>query len=258
MAQVYGVAGEHSGKQSIAAFNKMFVTFFCIIAALCLVEGAMLGLALTRGRPILWLFMVLLFCAILYAARYAMRRVEDYEKQRLSYRAGFLGEHQVAIELEGLSKHFTVFNNVNTKRGNLDHVVIGPTGLFAIETKNWTGLIAADAVGELSRNGRQATAPHVRRFLSRAMLLREQVLTLTRGDECRVRAVMVFPRACVEAPYGTTRQVHCVRLSRLRDYIEDPKFSAKLSARQVDELVRALQGIAAMDVDFAETAPVAG
>jgi hypothetical protein len=67
---------------------------------------------------------------------------------------------------------------------------------------------------------------------------------------------MVFPKAYVEAPYGTTGKVHCVRLHRLRDYIEDAKFSAKLTNVQTDQLARALQGIAAMDVDFAE-APTA-
>ena len=253
MAQIYGLAGEHSGKQSIAAFKKIFLTLFCIIAALCLIEGILIGLVVMRNGLLPWMLTATLFGAILYASRYAMKRVEEFEKHRLSYRAGFLGEHQVAIELEGLSDQFTVFNNVNTRRGNLDHVVVGPTGLFAIETKNWRGHITATADGELMKNGKPATAAHVRRFVSRAMMVRDQAIALTHRDDFRVRPVMVFPKAHVDAPYGSTGTAHCVRIDALREYIENVKFSAKLTDAQVEQLTRAMQGIACMDVDFAES-----
>lgn len=56
----------------------------------------------------------------------------------------------------------------------------------------------------------------------------------------------------MEAPYGKTGNAHCVRLNKLRDYIEDPKFSAKLTTGRVAELVRAMEGIAGMDFEFPE------
>jgi nuclease-like protein len=255
MAKVFGAAGEHAASRSVAAFKKMFLTVTGVIALLALMEGIVLAtFVATRGKSLpLTVFAGAFAAAAIWIGRFYARKLDEYESQRMSWRMGAIGECEVAAELGRLSHEFTVFNNINTKRGNLDHVVVGPTGLFAIETKNWTGLIAANGDGELSRNGRPATTPHVRKFLSRTMLLRDQVLTLTRRKDWRVRAVMVFPKACVEAPYGTTRQVHCVRLNRLRDYIEDPKFSVKLSSRDVEQSVRALQGITAMDVDFAET-----
>lgn len=257
MAQLFGIAGDHSGKQSIAAFRKTFLIFFCIIGALCLLEGILIGIVLTKGALLSWISTVMLFGVILYASRHAMRRVEDFEKQRLSYRAGFLGEYQVAIELEGLPAAFTVFNNVNTERGNLDHVVVGPTGLFAIETKNWRGHITATADGELLKNGKPATAPHVRRFVSRAMMVRDQAIALTHRDDFRIRPVMVFPKAHVDASYGSTGKAHCVRLDALREYIENSKYSAQLDKELVAQLVRAIQGIAGMDVDFVESAATA-
>jgi len=61
---------------------------------------------------------------------------------------------------------------------------------------------------------------------------------------------MVFPKAHVEAQFGSTGHVHCMPLSRLLDYIADEKFSQKLSSKQVDRFVRALHGIAAMDEEF--------
>jgi hypothetical protein len=255
MAKVFGAAGEHAASQSVAVFKRMFLTVTGVVALLALLEGFIFSLLLTtRGKSLPLTLIAAAFAAgALWICRFYTRRLDKHESERMSWRMGAIGECEVAAELHRLSDKFTVFNNVNTKRGNLDHVVVGPTGLFAIETKNWTGLIAATSDGELTRNGRAATAPHVRRFLARAMMVREQVIALTHTEDFRVRAVMVFPRAHVEAPYGTTRQVHCVRLNRVREYIEEPKFSAKLSDGEVEKLVRALHGIAGMDVDFRDT-----
>ncbi|MFZ1220795.1 MAG: nuclease-related domain-containing protein [Chthoniobacterales bacterium] len=259
MAQIFGGAGAHAASQSVAVFKKIFLTVTGVIALLALLEGFVSAALLTTGGKSLplTLFAGAFAAGAIWIGRFYSRRLDKYESERMSWRMGAIGECEVAAELERLPDNFTVFNNVNTKRGNLDHVVVGPTGLFALETKNWKGLITATAEGELTRNGRASTVPHVRKFLARAMMVREQVISLTHRDDFRVRAVMVFPKAHVEAPYGTTRKVHCVRLNQLRDYIENTKFSAKLDAEQVDRLVRALHGIAGMDVDFAETTTAA-
>lgn len=254
MAKVLGTPGEHAARQSVKTFKKMFLTVTGVIGLLCLLEGFVFSLLLTTRGKSFWLTAVAGAFAVvaLWICRIYTRRLDAHETERMAWRMGALGECEVAADLARLSDKFTIFNNVNTVRGNLDHIVVGPTGLFAIETKNWTGLIAAAPGGELTKNGHAATAPHVRKFMSRAMMVREQIMALTNSDKYFIRAVMVFPKAHVDARWGSTGKVHCVRLNRLRDYIEDPKFSAKLSDRQIAELVRALQGIAAMDVDFSE------
>ncbi len=61
-------------------------------------------------------------------------------KIRRNYLLGYLGERAVAEELEPLSREgYHVFHDVPVENAkgsfNLDHVVVGPTGLFAIETK---------------------------------------------------------------------------------------------------------------------------
>jgi hypothetical protein len=54
---------------------------------------------------------------------------------------GIRGEELVAQELAGLSDEFMLLNDVmlDGGHGNIDHVVLGPTGVFVIETKNYTG-----------------------------------------------------------------------------------------------------------------------
>lgn len=61
-------------------------------------------------------------------------------KTRRNYLLGYLGERAVAEELEPLTREgYHVFHDVPVEKVegsfNLDHVVVGPTGLFAVETK---------------------------------------------------------------------------------------------------------------------------
>lgn len=81
-------------------------------------------------------------------------RVDDYYqylKQNESFLIGAYGEELVIKILSQLSGEYHVFNDVNLhfhhairwkgndfiKSSQIDHVVIGPAGIFLIETKNW-------------------------------------------------------------------------------------------------------------------------
>ena len=251
MAIVYGAAGEHAGRQSVAAFKKMFATVLFVVAAVSFSEGIIVTSVFMKRGSLGWLLVAAVLAVSVWGlSRYANRRVDKHETDRLNRRKGALGEYEVGAELERLSDAYSVFNNLNTKRGNLDHIVIGPTGLFAIETKNWAGLIASAPDGELTKNGQTCSIPYIRKLIGRAMTVREQIIALTHFDDFRIRAVMVFPKAYVEAQFGMTGKVHCVRLEKLRDYINNAEYSAKFSAERVKQLVCAVQGISCMDADF--------
>ena len=51
------------------------------------------------------------------------------------------GEKTVFKYLETLPKEYFIFNDVKLyeNKGNIDHIVVGPKGLFVIETKNYSG-----------------------------------------------------------------------------------------------------------------------
>jgi len=94
-----------------------------------------LALWLTLQRPNLTLAIIgFLFCAIFSAL--AQRRLGPLVKRRAAYRLGFQGERFVAEELNQLiADGFRVFHDVPFDKYNIDHVVVGPAGVFAIETK---------------------------------------------------------------------------------------------------------------------------
>ena len=58
-----------------------------------------------------------------------------------STRKGLQGEQTVASELSHLNDEFLLLNDVMLPggRGNIDHILIGPTGVFVLETKNFSG-----------------------------------------------------------------------------------------------------------------------
>lgn len=63
-----------------------------------------------------------------------------------SWVKGLEGENMVLKYLNTLPKNYFVFHDVTLpdKKGNIDHIVIGPSGLFVIETKNYTGKYRID------------------------------------------------------------------------------------------------------------------
>ncbi len=61
-----------------------------------------------------------------------------------SYRGGLQGEKHVTKLLKSaLSDDYYLLNDVYFRDGfgDIDHIVLGPNGLFVIETKNWSGSI---------------------------------------------------------------------------------------------------------------------
>jgi len=56
-------------------------------------------------------------------------------------RKGIQGEESVTWELSHLSDDFLLLNDVMVSggSGNIDHIIVGPTGIFVIETKNYSG-----------------------------------------------------------------------------------------------------------------------
>lgn len=59
---------------------------------------------------------------------------------------GAEGEERVAQVLESLGTSYHVINDLHLpgQRGNFDHIVLGPNGVFLIETKNHKGIISCN------------------------------------------------------------------------------------------------------------------
>jgi hypothetical protein len=70
-----------------------------------------------------------------------------YLRKYRIYNAGWVGERQVAKLLSSkLSDDYFLINDLylHNGGGDIDHVVLGPSGVFVLETKNWSGDITCN------------------------------------------------------------------------------------------------------------------
>ncbi len=77
--------------------------------------------------------------------------VANHSRTRLqNYIKGARGEESVARSLALLPPQWHIFHGIAIGRelggggADIDHVAVGPTGVFVIETKNWSGAISAE------------------------------------------------------------------------------------------------------------------
>lgn len=90
------------------------------------------------------------------AAHRMRERAERLHRTAALWECGALGERRTAEALAALPAHeWTVFHDVpwpGRARANIDHVAVGPTGVFVIDSKNWSGPVTVRD-GILRQNG---------------------------------------------------------------------------------------------------------
>jgi hypothetical protein len=94
------------------------------------------------------------------AAQEARKRAENLERRAEAFARGEAGEVAVARALDALaSEGYLRLDDrpwPGRKQANIDHVLLGPSGLFIIDAKNWTGRVEIRN-GVLRQNGRDRT-----------------------------------------------------------------------------------------------------
>lgn len=88
-------------------------------------------------------------------ARRAREKAERLLKRAEAFEKGATGERLVAAALKQLPSDWFVLNDLHwpgRSRANIDHVVVGPCGVFVIDAKNWSGAVAVKN-GVLRQNG---------------------------------------------------------------------------------------------------------
>ena len=159
-------------------------------------------------------------------------RVLDPERLR----RGILGEEAVADVLAGLPSSYWVLHSVATGHGDVDHVVIGPTGVFALETKAWEGAFYRSR-GQLFCNGKPAE--HVLRQ-ARGAAAQVRQLLLDAGMDQWVEAVVVAARASVSRSPMRFRQAYVISIDDVVEFVTGRRQSLSSSTvlRAVEGLVR--------------------
>jgi Nuclease-related domain len=139
---------------------------------------------------------------------------------------GAKGEEQVGGLLEGLAgQGWHVVHDASLGRGNVDHILIGPGGVFTVETKSHPGPVR---VGKLHGA-----------VLNQAQAQRKAIEEIV-GEH--VEPLVVFSRAWVDRPLSRRKGVRVVPARMLLSYVD--RQPERLSAEEVERaqgrLARAL------------------
>ncbi|MCE5193724.1 NERD domain-containing protein [bacterium] len=121
--------------------------------------------------------------------------VQSYNKQIAVNRRERSAEDAVDAILRTLDEtKYSVFRNVFMGYGDLDHVVIGPTGIFVIETKSNRGNIELDNGRLIVREG-DATRKDYERQASGASWQLKVALSERLDTKVYVEPILAFPSA---------------------------------------------------------------
>jgi hypothetical protein len=171
--------------------------------------------ALLAMMGVWWWPAILLALGLLFVLERLAGKGRVLDPERL--RRGIRGEEAVANALAALPTSYWVLHGVATGHGDVDHVVIGPTGVFALETKAWDGKFYRSR-GQLYCNGKPAE--HVlRQARGAAGQVRE--LLLAAGIDEWVEAVVVAARASVSRSPVRFRKSYVISIKDLVGFVTD-------------------------------------
>lgn len=134
--RAFGVAGGYAGAHARKLRIRLLLT----------VAGSLLVL-LTAG-PILGLRGLALVIVELAAIGLMIGANRLYSPRIDNWLQGAEGERNVAAVLEELKADgWQALHDVSLGRGNIDHILVGPGGIYTIETKSRGGRIEVDRIG---------------------------------------------------------------------------------------------------------------
>lgn len=144
---------------------------------------------------------------------------------RIDY--GYKGEKEVGKILDSLPDNFKVIHDIFVDKWNIDHLVIGPTGIYTIETKNHRGVITIDG-DTLNINGKLFEKNIINQALSEAFYIKEKI-EKSLGIKMFIKPVIVFanPKTYVKA--NEVKGVKILSIRMLKDYLMKNKIVLNLN-----------------------------
>jgi Nuclease-related domain len=165
----------------------------------------------------------LLLLCVSFLIMKAAERIAGPEMDKLFRREkrahqGAVAEEKIGVLLDGLAGNYAVQHDVNTGRGNIDHLVFrGDGAIFLIETKSHSGWITRQD-DELRRNGQPLEKDFVRQTLDNVSWLKN-FLKARAGFEPWIHAAIVFTDAHVEK-HLTLKKVEVFNARYLTRWLE--------------------------------------
>lgn len=245
MAQVFGSAGKSAFAMGDARYNDMLSRI--VLPMLSFLLLIPVGYYLfTRGHfgwgAIIVIAYVFCIKSLEEAGLKLKNRITDAD-------TGAKAEQAVAEALQELPDDYYVFHDLEFPGFNIDHVVLGPNGIFLVETKSQKGNITQEH-DVLLRNGRKFFKDFLKQCWGQTYSLRDHL-----GAEglrgLTIKPILCFSRGFVEIR-GPVKGVTVLNASYLRPFILSQRGSLPAQAR--DQIIPLLA--AALSDQAAQLSPM--
>ena len=246
MAKVLKPSGKYVTREAIEKRRKILAVVLAVAAIGFGFGGYLIGQLMKRSPfwalAAAFLALVLLFRLLFVLAR---RKIEGLEQEPLDLSGDAEAYDQVRNTLEELPDEFRVMHDLSTPFGKVDHVVVGPTGVFFLATKAWKGEVSGDGNGELLWNQYPLDEPVLRLFAETVSRMREKIEPLTKATPPDFQPLFVFTAAALRLDDKSTQRVRCIREGQLRRQLLDNHLGSGLKDEDIEAISQSLLDIAA-------------
>ena len=237
MAKIHGAAGAYP----LSVARKTLYQVVGVLMLLMLGYGLFAGYATSLFGWVGAAVAAVLGAAFVYGSLELIgRRTTDLQKENQRFLRGAEGEQLVGWLLEELDDSWHVFHGIQLQdRQDLDHVIVGPGGLFYVQTKNLRGLFSVSPDHQPLYNNLPTNL--LAQTVGQAMNFKERLTALLGTDTIWMNAILAVPFAFVEGT-GQTRNARVLNQGNLvQTLATGPK---RMSSQDVDRYVRAIEILA--------------
>lgn len=160
-----------------------------------------------------------------------LKRIERFYK-------GARGEEKVSEILRGLPDGYHVFNDFMAAGGQVDHVVAGPGGVFAIETKCWRGKVTVED-GKILLDGRPPDRSPLEQAVREAKQVHYTLVTL--GWDGPVIPVVAFASDSFAAHRANVQGTVIINSNELRASFDTDR--VVIPPAELERLVCLMDGV---------------
>lgn len=221
MATIHGVAGEWARvKGTVTGLWPLFLGVFACGAS-------SVGIFIDHVTGSVFLVASLLYIG--WSLMKGMRHVERFFK-------GARGEEKVSGILKTLPDAYHVFNDFVACGKHVDHVVVGPVGVLAVETKFWRGKVTVEE-GRVLLDGQLPERDPLQQVRREAELVKAALAEM--GWVGMVTPVLVFASDTFEAKIAEISGVVVINSCHLRSSFDTDRIA--LVPVELDRLVSLME-----------------
>jgi hypothetical protein len=232
----------------VKAAKNFLLAISCVLVFGVLFVSALPGFWFYVDLGSFWFVRLILLFVTLVLAAY-------FYGQTKGYLRGYSGEKVVSKTLSsGLGDDYLLINDAGFKDGfgNIDHIVVGPNGVFVIETKNYAGKVICHGDEWSRKPGRSkrsqlqlgfnigSPSRQVKRNVGR---VRRAVIAVegTGLSDVWVDGVLVFSNPAVDLEVHEP-SVTILKVRELVDFIRLRKIGSPLSSSEVSSAGKGILG----------------